>query len=90
MWRAEVWHWCNEQLRWGVPRERVRAFSSSHRTGFNDWVNSLQHSSMTPSHLMIKNAGEFMQTTGVWNPYAKVPGTTEAHCSLVESHFRFS
>ena len=59
------------------PENRVRPFSGSHRTGFNTWVNSLQPSSMTPSHLMIKNAGEFMKTTGIWNPYASVPGTTE-------------
>ena len=59
------------------PENRVRALSGTHRTGFNNWVNSLQPSSMTPSHLMIKNAGEFMKTTGVWNPYAKVPGVTE-------------
>lgn len=59
------------------PENRVRPFSGAHRTGFNNWVNSLTAYSNTPSHLMIKNAGEFMKTTGVWNPYAKVPGTTE-------------
>lgn len=59
------------------PENRVRPFSGTHRAGFNTWVNSLVAYSMTPSHLMIKNAGEFMKTTGVWNPYAKVPGTQE-------------
>lgn len=59
------------------PENRVRPFSGTHRTGFNNWVNSLTHNSMTPSHLMIKNAGEFMKTTGVWNPYAKNPGVEE-------------
>jgi type IV pilus assembly protein PilY1 len=60
------------------PENRVRPFSGTHRTGFNAWVNSLTPYSNTPSHLMIKNAGEFMKTTGVWNPYAKDPGTTES------------
>lgn len=59
------------------PENRVKPFSGTHRTGFNNWVNSLQASSMTPSHLMVKNAGEFMKTTGIWNPYAHNPGTTE-------------
>lgn len=59
------------------PENRVRPLSGTHRTGFNTWVNSLQHSSMTPTHLMVKNAGEFMKTTGIWNPYANNPGTTE-------------
>lgn len=59
------------------PENRVRPFSGTHRAGFNNWVNSLTPYSNTPSHLMIKNAGEFMKTTGIWNPFAKVPGTTE-------------
>lgn len=59
------------------PENRVRPFSGTHRTGFNNWVNSLTAYSNTPSHLMVKNAGEFMKTTGIWNPYAHNPGTTE-------------
>lgn len=61
----------------GCPENRVRSFSGAHRTGFNAWVNSLQPNGSTPSHLMVLNAGQMMQTTGVWSPYAKVPGTTE-------------
>ena len=59
------------------PENRVRPFSGSHRAGFNSWVESLQPDRGTPSHLMVLAAGNFMQTTGVWNPYANVPGTTE-------------
>ena len=59
------------------PENRVRSFSGAHREKFNDWVESLLPSSNTPSHLMVKNAGEFMKTTGIWNPYAKAPGTQE-------------
>lgn len=59
------------------PENRVRPFSGTHRQGFNSWVESLAPSSNTPSHMMIKNAGEFMKTTGIWNPYAKDPGTQE-------------
>ena len=60
------------------PDNRIKKFSGTHRTNFSTWVNSLQAWSMTPSHLMIKNAGEFMKTTGLHNPYASAPGTTEA------------
>lgn len=59
------------------PENRIRPFSGTHRTNFNNWVNSLTPYSGTPLHDMMKRAGGFMQTTGVWNPYAKVPGTTE-------------
>lgn len=59
------------------PENRVRPFSGTHRQGFNTWVNSLGPKDNTPSHLMIKNAGEFMKTTGIWNPYAKNPGIQE-------------
>ncbi len=59
------------------PENRVRPFSGTHRTGFNTWVNSLTDYGWTPSHLTVRKAGEFLKTTGVWNPYAKVPGVTE-------------
>lgn len=59
------------------PENRIRPFSSAHRTGFNTWVNSLTASGSTPSHDMMKRAGEYMKTTGTWNPYAKNPGTQE-------------
>ncbi len=59
------------------PDNRVKRFSGTHRSNFNTWVNSLLPSSMTPSHLMVKNAGEFMQTTGIHNPYASNPGVQE-------------
>lgn len=59
------------------PDNRMKPFSGTHRTNFNNWVNSLQPWNGTPSHLMIKNAGEYMKTTGLWNPFAKNPGVTE-------------
>ena len=59
------------------PENRIRPFSGTHRANFDTWVNSLQPYSNTPLHDMMKRAGEFMTTTGVWNPYAKVPGTQE-------------
>ena len=59
------------------PENRVRPFSGDHRTGFNNWVNSLVDYGWTPSHLVQKKAGEFMKTTGSWNPYAKIPGSQE-------------
>jgi type IV pilus assembly protein PilY1 len=60
------------------PDNRIRPLSGTHRDNFNTWINSLQASSTTPSHMMMKNAGEYMKTTGIWNPYAKDPGVTEA------------
>lgn len=59
------------------PDNRMRPFSGAHRANFNNWVNSLAPSSNTPSHMMVKNAGEYMKTTGLWNPYAKNPGVVE-------------
>lgn len=59
------------------PENRVRSFSGAHRTGFNNWVNSLIAYGWTPSHLLMRQAGEFMKTTGTWSPYAHNPGVTE-------------
>jgi type IV pilus assembly protein PilY1 len=59
------------------PENRVRSFSGSHRSGFDTWVESLEPASGTPSHRMVLAAGNFMKTTGLWSPYASVPGTTE-------------
>lgn len=59
------------------PDNRIQSFSGTHRANFNTWLNSLAPASNTPSHMMVKNAGEYMKTTGAWNPYAKVPGSQE-------------
>lgn len=59
------------------PENRVRPFSGAHRQGFNDWVNALAHGGWTPSHVVMRNAGEFMRTTGIWSPYAANPGVAE-------------
>lgn len=59
------------------PDNRMSSFGGTHRANFNTWINSLQPDSNTPSHMMIKNAGEYMKTTGIWNPYAKIPGVQE-------------
>lgn len=59
------------------PENRVRPFSGAHRTGFNNWVNSLDDWNNTPSHFVVRNAGELMQTTGIWSPYAANPGVAE-------------
>jgi len=59
------------------PENRVRPLTGAHRTGFNNWVNSLLPWGMTPSHLMVRNAGEFMRTTDLWSPFASKPGVQE-------------
>jgi len=60
------------------PENRVRPFSGQHRANFNAWVSSLDRDLGTPSHLMMRNAGEVMRTTGLWSPFAKNPGVQEA------------
>ena len=59
------------------PDTRIKRFSGAHRTGFNNFVNSLLPKGGTPSHTMVVNAGDYMKTTGLFNPYGSDPGTTE-------------
>jgi type IV pilus assembly protein PilY1 len=59
------------------PDTRIMKFSGKHRTDFDNWVKSLTAENGTPSHYVIKTAGEYMKTTGIWNPYAADPGVTE-------------
>ena len=56
---------------------RLQYFSGAHRTNFNSWVNALSAASGTPSHSMFANVHNYMQTTGVWSPFASKPGVTE-------------
>lgn len=56
----------------------MRSFSGTHRTNFNTFVTSLSAGQNTPSHLMIKQAYDYMRTPeGVNSPWADVPGTTQ-------------
>jgi type IV pilus assembly protein PilY1 len=59
------------------PDNRVQKFSGTHRSHFNSWVSSLQADSGTPTHDMFANVDAYMQTTGVWSPFAYAPGVTE-------------
>lgn len=78
MWRCRGFS-AKPYKNYGVacPDNRMKPFSGAHRANFNAWVDSLAPSDSTPTHLMIKNAGEYMKTTGLLNPYAKNPGVTE-------------
>ena len=61
------------------PDTRVRPLSGTHRSNFNTWVSALTPASGTPTHSMFLNVHKYLSnTTGVWSPFAAVPGTTEA------------
>lgn len=57
----------------------MKRLSGTHRTNFITWVDTLTHSGGTPSHMMMKGAGDYLSNTGlgVNSPWASVPGTTE-------------
>lgn len=59
------------------PDNRVQRFGGTHRSNFNAWVDSLLPKSTTPSHAMTYIAGEYMKNTGIWGPYAHIPGVEE-------------
>ena len=63
---------------YACPDTRIRSFSGAHRSNFNEWVSDLNALSGTPSHSMFLNVHKyFKNSTGVWSPFASVPGTTE-------------
>ena len=56
----------------------MRKFSGTHRTDFTNFINTLKPDSVTPSHRMIRQAGEYMKAAkSVNSPWAFNPGTTE-------------
>lgn len=58
----------------------MRRFGGAHRTHFNNWVDSIAMSRGTPTHWIMKNAGDYLSATGlgVNSPWALNPGTEEA------------
>lgn len=56
----------------------IKAFSGTHRTNFNTFINSLSASGDTPSHKMVKQALNYMKSpVGINSPWADVPGTAQ-------------
>lgn len=69
------------QSGWTCPDNRVQSFSGTHRTNFNNWVNSLTPESGTPSHQMLRLVNDYMRgattaSQGIWSPFADRPGVT--------------
>lgn len=59
----------------------ARPLEGAHRVNFLNWVaNSLPNTppaaNLTPSHLMMQRAGEYLRTTGQWSPWRTTPGST--------------
>ncbi|WP_083758050.1 pilus assembly protein [Polaromonas naphthalenivorans] len=56
----------------------MKAFSGTHRTNFNTFINSLSASGDTPSHKMAKQALDYMKSpAGTNSPWADMPGTAQ-------------
>jgi type IV pilus assembly protein PilY1 len=60
-------------------RNALRVFSGAHRTNFMTWVGTLTHDGGTPSHKMVRNAGDYLRKTGLGidSPWASDPGVKE-------------
>lgn len=58
----------------------MRRFSGEHRATFEKWVDSIVKTRGTPTHWVMKNAGDYLSQTnlGVNSPWAFDPGTQEA------------
>ena len=57
----------------------MRPLESTHRTNFLDFITSLKAENGTPSHLMFKQADEYMrQPLGINSAWASKPGSMEA------------
>ncbi len=56
----------------------MRILDSAHRTRFLNFVSQLQKDGRTPSHSMVRNAGDYLMRTdlGINSPWAQDPGVT--------------
>lgn len=65
----------------------IASLEGTHRTNFLNWVvNNLPAtppgSNLTPSHLMMQRAGEYLRTTGQYSPYRSQPGSASDNTEL--------
>lgn len=60
-------------------KNAVKVFSGQHRTNFMTWVDTLTHGGGTPSHRVVRSAGDYLSKTdlGINSPWASEPGVTE-------------
>lgn len=59
-------------------KNSLRSFSGIHRTNFLTWVDTLVPGNGTPAHMMVRNAGDYLMTTGVNSPWNRNPGTADS------------
>ena len=54
----------------------MHVLNDAHRTNFTNWVKGLVQGGGTPSHTMVRNAGDYLKRTdlGVNSPWAEIPG----------------
>jgi len=67
---------------WNTMRElkgSKTTSESSHRGQFYRWVDTLSPGGNTPTHFMMWNAGEYLKTTGINNPWNAEPGTADSN-----------
>lgn len=59
-------------------KNALKSLSGTHRANFLTWVDTLSAGGGTPSHQMIRNAGDYLMRTnlGINSPWASTPGTT--------------
>lgn len=57
----------------------MRRLAGTHRTNFENWVNTIAKVRGTPSHYMMDNAGQYLSATGlsINSPWASNPGVAE-------------
>ncbi|UVH60093.1 PilC/PilY family type IV pilus protein [Variovorax paradoxus] len=65
----------------------MRSLDSTHRANFMAWVDTLTANGGTPLHAMMTRAGEYMKTTGQYNPYSDDPGVEGAAQSSCRKSF---
>jgi len=61
-------------------KNALKSLKGTHRSNFLSWVETLTPSGGTPSHRMVRNAGDYLKRTdlGINSPWASDPGTKEA------------
>ena len=61
-------------------KNALKSLKGTHRTNFLSWVETLTPAGGTPSHRMVRNAGDYLKRTdlGINSPWASDPGTKEA------------
>ncbi|WP_230558876.1 hypothetical protein [Variovorax paradoxus] len=65
----------------------MRSLDDTHRANFMSWVDALAAEGGTPLHAMMTRAGEYMKTTGQFNPYSDDPGVEGATQSSCRKSF---